>query len=465
MIKTFSKLNLHTNKLNLFKFSLNNLVQSNKPFSILIKYQKYSFARKVKTESEEDIQAIKNNMDFAGEKKVDKKFQAVKDFNIEESEKKESIQDSKPKSEERITTKLLSDIIGSKHYPTNEEITLNKDIIVSVYDENDKFMTNMSLEDARELARSSNKDIVLRNSKSSPVIVKLMKYKAELIKRLLKKVGKNIGRELSGSKESLKSKLFSFSLKMDKKDFDSKVDKLRQLLLENNIVKLVIPCDLKRIDETTKAISILKNIADEVTEMGKIKAGPLKQQKKREKSDLRDPTLNDSTDEILHHDSVIKDAIDASTGIYLENEKDLELVDYIYLELESLVIDTSGVDYEKLLDSNNIENIVRGITQTNLARDSTESKNFEESISRGMDNLNVIDNASIPLKNHIDFLEKEVLHQKDLRQKLLTIKSIDDMKYSLEATRSRMTVRIVKNTLSGYAKQDARKNGLLDKKM
>jgi len=122
---------------------------------------------------------------------------------------------------------------------------------------------------------------------------------------------------------------------MDKKDFDSKVDKLRQLLIENNIVRLVIPCDLKRLDETTKAISILKNIADEVNELGKIVAGPIKQQKKKEKNDYRDPSLNDSTDDIMHHDSVLKEALEASAGIYLENERELEFVDYIYLELES----------------------------------------------------------------------------------------------------------------------------------
>ena len=325
-------------------------------------------------------------------------------------------------------------------------------------------MTNMSLGEARDFARSQNKDLVLRNSKSSPVIVKVMKYKAELIKRLLKKVGKNIGRELGG-KESLKMKIFPFSLKSDKKDFDSKVDRLRKLLLENNFVKLVIPCNLSKLEESTKAISILRNIADEVSEMGKISVGPIKQQKKKEKTVYHDPGMSASTEEIMHHDRVIKETIEASAGLYLENEKDLEYVDYIYLQLESLVIDTGGVDYEKSLESENIDNIVRGITQTNVSALSTSSKDFEETISEGMNNLSFIDNASMPLRNQIDYLEKQAVHQKDLRQRLLTLKNIDEMKDYLEVTRNRMSAKIIKNNMSLLAKLDGKKSGLLEKKM
>lgn len=454
---------IFSRRINFLKLSVFNF-QNYRGSLNLIMLNKFPFARKNRTESEEELLKTKN-MEFAGEKKINKKTQAINDFGISNSnlEEASSMKSQVPESEERITTKLLCDIIGSKHYLSNEEISMDKNTIVSVYDENEKFMTNMSLDEARELARSSNKDIVLRNSKSSPVIIKIMKYKAELIKRLLKKIGKNIGRELTGAKDIIKSKIMAFSHKADKKDFESKIDKLRQMLLENNNVKLVIPCDLKKLDETTKAISILKNLADEVSEMGKIKSGPIKQLKKKEKLNFQDPGLDSSVEEITYHDRVLKEAKEASSNLYLENEKDLEYVEFIYLELESLVIDTGGIDYEKLLESSNIENLVRGITQTNVASNSNE-KIFEESISKGLNNLNVIDNESIPLKNQIDYLEKQAAHQKDLRQKLITLKSIDDMKSSLELTRARITVKIIKNKMSEFAKLDAKKSGLLDKK-
>jgi translation initiation factor IF-3 len=464
MLKTFSSLYKYSNRLSLVQQSQFNLLKR-KSF---INAQKFLFARKKQTENEEDLITMKNS-DFAGvEKKIKKQTQGIDDLGIGNTETGEIYQKASkekiPQSEERVTTKLLCDIIGSKHYPSNEEITMSKETIVSVYDENEKFMTNMSLGEARDFARSQNKDLVLRNSKSSPVIVKVMKYKAELIKRLLKKVGKNIGRELGG-KESLKMKIFPFSLKSDKKDFDSKVDRLRQLLLENNFVKLVIPCNLTKLEESTKAISILRNIADEVSEMGKISVGPIKQQKKKEKAVYHDPGMSASTEEIMHHDRVIKETIEASAGLYLENEKDLEYVDYIYLQLESLVIDTGGVDYEKFLESENIDNIVRGITQTNVSALSTSSKDFEETISEGMNNLSFIDNASMPLRNQIDYLEKQAVHQKDLRQRLLTLKNIDEMKDYLEVTRNRMSAKIIKNNMSLLAKLDGKKSGLLEKKM
>ena len=143
----------------------------------------------------------------------------------------------------------------------------------------------------------------------------------------------------------------------------------------------------------------------------------------------------------------------------------MEYVDYIYLQLESLVIDTGGVDYEKFLESENIDNIVRGITQTNVSALSTSSKDFEETISEGMNNLSFIDNASMPLRNQIDYLEKQAVHQKDLRQRLLTLKNIDEMKDYLEVTRNRMSAKIIKNNMSLLAKLDGKKSGLLEKKM
>ena len=463
MLKTFSSLYKYSNRLSLIQQTQFNLLKG----ISFINAQNFLFASKKQKETEEDLVYMKNS-DFAGgEKKIKKQTQGIDDLGIGNTETGEIYQKASkekiPQSEDKVTTKLLCDVIGSKHYPSNEEITMSKETIVSVYDENDKFMTNMSLGEARYFARSQNKDLVLRNSKSSPVIVKVMKYKAELIKRLLKKVGKNIGRDLGG-KESLKKKIFPFSLKSDKKDFDSKVDRLRQLLLENNFVKIVIPCNLTKVEESTKAISILKNIADEVSEMGKISIGPIKQQKKKEKTVYNDPGISASTEEIMHHDRIIKETIEASAGLYLENEKDLEYVDFIYLELESLVIDTGGVDYEKLLESDNIDNIVRGITQTNVST-SSSSKDFEETISEGINNLSFIDSASMPLRNQIDYLEKQAVHQKDLRQRLLTLKNIDEMKDYLEVTRNIMSAKIMKNHMSLLAKLDGKKSGLLEKKM
>lgn len=48
----------------------------------------------------------------------------------------------------------------------------------------------MTLAEAREKATERGVDLVLRNSKISPPIVKIMNYRKELLKRLFQKIGK-----------------------------------------------------------------------------------------------------------------------------------------------------------------------------------------------------------------------------------------------------------------------------------
>ena len=48
----------------------------------------------------------------------------------------------------------------------------------------------MSLGQALEAAEHAKKDLVMRNAKTTPPVVKIMNYKKELLKRLFKKLGK-----------------------------------------------------------------------------------------------------------------------------------------------------------------------------------------------------------------------------------------------------------------------------------
>jgi len=50
----------------------------------------------------------------------------------------------------------------------------------------------MSFEEAFTLATSLGKDIVLRNKATDPPVLKIMDYKVELVKRVFKKLGKEI---------------------------------------------------------------------------------------------------------------------------------------------------------------------------------------------------------------------------------------------------------------------------------
>ena len=64
--------------------------------------------------------------------------------------------------------------------------------IVNCYDENDLPLGHMTLRDAKLACENAKKDVVLRNAKIDPPVVKIMNYKKELLKRLFKKLGKEM---------------------------------------------------------------------------------------------------------------------------------------------------------------------------------------------------------------------------------------------------------------------------------
>lgn len=86
----------------------------------------------------------------------------------------------------------MADITGTRYYPHNEEIDFFAEKVVRVYDENEQLVGDLKFGEAYSLAMSLNKDIVLRNNKGETPIMKIMNYKKELLKRLFKKLGKDV---------------------------------------------------------------------------------------------------------------------------------------------------------------------------------------------------------------------------------------------------------------------------------
>ena len=116
----------------------------------------------------------------------------------------------------KINTKTLCDIIGSRYYQHNEEITLKEDKIVRCFDENDTLLGDMSLREANQAAEGAKKDLVLRNAKIDPPVVKIMNYKKELLKRLFKKLGKE------NDEKDLKSKTIRLSTTISFHDLETR---------------------------------------------------------------------------------------------------------------------------------------------------------------------------------------------------------------------------------------------------
>tara|TARA_B110000285_G_C15123025_1_gene618401 strand:+ start:1961 stop:2248 length:288 start_codon:yes stop_codon:yes gene_type:complete len=93
---------------------------------------------------------------------------------------------------------------------------LDEERVVKVYDENDQRLGEMTFREALLAAESANKDIVLRNDKIDPPVVKIMNYKRELLKRLFKKLGNET------DEKDLKTKTIRLATNISYHDLETK---------------------------------------------------------------------------------------------------------------------------------------------------------------------------------------------------------------------------------------------------
>ena len=122
---------------------------------------------------------------------------------------------SQAASSRRISTKLLCDISGTRYYESNEEIDFAGSHSVNVFDDNNVNIGIMSFKEAFELSTSLGKDIVLRNKATNPPVLKIMDYKVALVKRVFKKLGKDI----KGSEKKPKTIQMSSDISMHDLEF------------------------------------------------------------------------------------------------------------------------------------------------------------------------------------------------------------------------------------------------------
>ena len=122
---------------------------------------------------------------------------------------------SRQTSSRKISTKLLCDISGTRYYESNDEIDFGPNQSVKVFDENNVMIGVMKFSEGFGLAASLGKDLVLRNKAVEPPVVKIMDYKLELIKRVFKK----LGREIKGSDKKPKTIQMSSDISMHDLEF------------------------------------------------------------------------------------------------------------------------------------------------------------------------------------------------------------------------------------------------------
>ena len=76
--------------------------------------------------------------------------------------------------------------------------------------------------------------------------------------------------------------------------------------------------------------------------------------------------ITDSMQKHQQQEREIKEAFEVSRIKEVNSEKDLDFISSVYIDYESLLLDDTGINYEELLENVNLENLLKGITKTNI---------------------------------------------------------------------------------------------------
>jgi translation initiation factor IF-3 len=334
---------------------------------------------------------------------------------------KKAIAHKEDKDQSKISAKLLCELIGSKYYPTNEEIEMDPYTVVTVYDENDQLIGHKNLIDIQKYAYDLKKDVVLRNNNVKPPVVKVMKYKITLLKRLIKKLSKKSRPEKSIAEERERStKLVFLSVNISKNDLDHKIIKCKDYLSHFTNLRIAVKLDSDDKNESLRANNLLKNIAKDLNEFGSVRLQPQVEFAKKlfEKEDLnslmREEQLSNirNEEDLKREEQELNEAKEevklTSRGIEKSILKFEELanMNVMYMELESQVIDASGIDFEKLLETVSIEDLVRGSTDKSFL-DSFKKNAEDDEKDTKTDNKEINEEKDVSIEDQLTKITHE----------------------------------------------------------
>ena len=149
---------------------------------------------------------------------------------------------------------------------------MNEDKIVKCFDENDQLLGEMTLRESQQAAEGAGKDIVLRNAKINPPVVKIMNYKRELLKRLFKKLGKEM------DEKDMKSKTIRLATTISYHDLENKKRQAKTLFKTHQILKFYMKVNIYDPENVQKGRMMLLNLAEDLKEECKITVSPEKKE-------------------------------------------------------------------------------------------------------------------------------------------------------------------------------------------
>ena len=144
------------------------------------------------------------------------------------------------------------------------------------------------------------KDIVLRNAKTDPPITKIMNYKLELLKRLFKKLGKDV------NKKEEKAKNIRLTTTITVHDLENKRRKSIEFLKQYNTLKYFMKVNIYDQENVQKGRLMLLNIAENLKEYAKIKVSPVEDKAEKSVKGEAKPKSVESIKEMAEKQAFVK---------------------------------------------------------------------------------------------------------------------------------------------------------------
>lgn len=309
-----------------------------------------------------------------------------------------------------MTVKVLTEITGTKYYKYNEEIDLVDHTDVRVFDENDSALGVMQLFEARKVASENKKDLVLRNFKANPPIVKVMHYRKELIKRLMKAQP-----EQKTTKDE-REKQIRFSATISQHDLDNKKRQSIDFLKKFSTIKYEVKVNKYDPENIQKGRLILQNIAEDLKEYAKVKVSPSKDTSSKDIK-YEDKSMEEmgKTEEVIREDHYDSDEFE-------------DQPDTVVMVLKSTV-NFQGVDIDSMLENANLdeflESLVRKTQGGKQAQEDTtpiqkQFKMFNEPREQESSLPNIVFDVNQKLEEEAAQLRKEALM--NLKKKRIELK-------------------------------------------
>lgn len=248
-----------------------------------------------------------------------------------------------PIANKGIKVKTLCEITGTKYYLHNEEINIDLKRMVRVYDDQDQMIADMPFEEAYNQAKTMKKDIVLRNDKAEPAIVKITNYRKDLLSKLFTKLGKDRTAQ-SKTKKSAKeggAKAVHLTTTITVHDMENKKRKAAEFLKKFQTLKFFMKVNMYDDANIQKGRLMLLNIAEDLKDIATVSVAPGNVQVQKEPiagekkpSTVEDVSKKANKSQFVNADQVRKTELidDYDKDFYEDSEQGAQ---YLYMELKS----------------------------------------------------------------------------------------------------------------------------------